>query len=426
MVKQTTIALFIIAFLGCKHSVKHPFTHESIKIETDNIYNQLVEVRRKLHQYPEFAGNEKNSQKIIEEYLNNLGVEILPNVYGYGVIGVIKGNGEGKKIAWRADMDALPHDFPDDVEFKSKNKGVQHVCGHDVHMAIGLGIAEVFSKFKESICGSVYFIFQPEEETFIGAKKMMDNGIISNLGLNEIYALHVTALPVGKIMVKPNEMYAYQKRVQIKLKNQITKCEHEELYKKVEIELSRFRPKSKPWEIHNVFDESIGLTNPSTEFKDYRFMDSNPIISVKDEHIYIKANLYETNQNNLPEILPKINEVINNTRHKDLLVSVSYIQENPTVMNDEELTSKTIKILSQIYGDDMMLPDHGQIPYFNDDFCYFQQSIPGVYLLLGGSNKDKGIIALNHAPNFMVDEESIRVGVKTFSSLILERLNEKQ
>jgi metal-dependent amidase/aminoacylase/carboxypeptidase family protein len=398
---------------------------ESIKLETDKFFDKLVNVRRGFHENPELAGKEKQTQETIKKYLLDLGLEVETNIYGNSVVGILNGGKRGKKIAWRADMDALPNDFPDDVDFKSKVKGVQHGCGHDVHMAIALGIAEVLSKKKESLDGPVYFIFQPEEEIFIGAKSMLDNGLFSKIKPDEIYGLHVTALPVGQIMVKPNEIFAYQKRIRIKLKNELTKEQAKELTIKIHSFLSRATNDSKPWEIQNMIDPKIGVTNPNTIFKDYLIMDENFITYSENGVLFLEAYLYETNSANLKDIIPKITQVIEANGHKDKLLSVSFIQENPTVINDEKLTDMAVKTLDNIYGKGFVITDYGQVPFFNDDFAYFQQKTPGVFFLLGGSNFEKGIIAMNHAPNFRVDEECIRTGVKSFSSLILERLKTK-
>ena len=164
-------------------------------------------------------------------------------------------------------MDALSGDNTDKVSFKSKNKGAWHGCGHDVHMAIGLGIAEVLSKYKKELKGTVYFIFQPEEETFIGARKMIDNGLFSKISPDEIYGLHVTALPVGQIMTKPEEIFAYQRRVKIELKNTLPDKEIKELSKQISLSLSRSENNTKPWEIQHISDPKIGLKNPNTILK---------------------------------------------------------------------------------------------------------------------------------------------------------------
>jgi len=318
-------------------------------------------------------------------------------------------------------MDALPQDYPDNALFKSTKKSIQHGCGHDVHMTIGLGIAEVLAKNKESLHGTVCFIFQPEEETFIGAKAMIDNGLLSKINPDEIYGLHISALPVGQIMVKPNEMFAYQKRIRIKLKNELPKEEAKALMVKINNYLFPATTKAKPWQLQYINDPKIGLMNPNTIFKDYLIMDENFTAYPKNNLFFIEAYLYETNSANLKNMILKFKQAVTASGYKDQLLSVSFIQENRTVMNNESLTNMATKTLKSIYGSTIFSPDYGQLPFFNDDFSYFQQNIPGVYFFLGGSNLEKGIIEMNHAPNFEVDEESIRTGVKCFSSLILER-----
>ena len=432
MKRQFALSSLFIIFFSCQQNnlysqkkASETLTHESIKLETDKIFDKLVEVRRHFHENPELAGKEKQTQEFIKQYLLGLGIEVKTDIYGYGIVGILKGAKKGKKIAWRAEMDALPNDFPDNIDFKSKVKGVQHGCGHDIHLAIALGIADVLAKNKQSLTGTVYFIFQPEEETFIGAKNMLDNNLLSKIKPDEIYGLHVTALPVGQIMVKPNEIFAYQKRIRLKFKNELSIEKVNELEKKIRNTLSRAKTDSKPWEIQNIVDPKIGLINPNTIFKDYLIIDENFTNYSENNELFLEANLYETNSTNLNEIIPKIKQVIETSNFKDKLLSVTFVQENPTVNNDKKLTGIAIKTLDGIYGKGFVVIDYGQVPFFNDDFAFFQQKIPGVYFLLGGSNLEKGIIAMNHSPNFKVDEECIRIGVKSFSSLIKERLKIK-
>ncbi|MCT3834226.1 amidohydrolase [Elizabethkingia anophelis] len=419
---QFLFPLLLACSVGAQQNSEATSVHQSIQSETDKVFNKLVEIRRDLHENPELAGHEVRTQKVLEKYLINLGLEVQKDLYGRSLIGILKGGKKGKKIAWRADMDALPGNNTDKVSFKSKNKGIWHGCGHDVHMTIGLGIAEVLSKYKKELKGTVYFIFQPEEETFVGAKKMIYNGLFSKISPDEIYGLHVTALPVGQIMTKPEEVFAYQKRVKIELKNTLSDKEVKELSKKISASLSRIENNSKPWEIQYITDPKIGLMNPNTIFKNYRIIDENFLSGSDDKSFSMKAYIYETNADKLKEIIPQIRQVLETNGYKDQLLSVSYIQENPTVFNDKNLTNLAIETLEKIYGKMVMVKDYGQVPYFNDDFAFFQQKKQGVYFLLGGSNFKKGIIAMNHTPDFEVDEESIRNGVKSFSSLIYERL----
>ncbi|WP_126651207.1 M20 metallopeptidase family protein [Chryseobacterium aureum] len=408
---------------AASQSLKERAVHQSVDQETDRIFNKLVAIRRAFHENPELAGQEKHTQEKIKQYLLDLGLEVQTDHYGHSVVGILKGDTKGKKIAWRSDMDALPNDYPDPEAFKSKIKGIQHGCGHDIHMAVGLGIAEVLSKNKKSVKGTVYFIFQPEEETFKGAKEMLNNGLLSKIHPDEIYGLHVTVTPVGKIMVKPDEMFAYQKRIRIQLKDGLSEEQLKGLTQKISNTLFRTSKGSKPWEIQSIIDPKIGLTHPDSIFKDYLFTDGKFSTYSKNKISFLESYVYETNASYADKIIPAVQQVIQDSGYKDQLISVSFVQENPTVINDEKLTRSSMEILQNLYGKDAVAADYGQVPFFNDDFAYFQQKIPGVYFFLGGSNFEKGVVAMNHSPNFQVDEESIRTGVKSFSSLIIERLN---
>ena len=424
--KQILLALLILIFstqqiLYGQKAKNNINIQESIKLETDKIFDKLVQIRRDFHENPELAGKEKRTQEVVKQHLLDLGLQVETDIYGYGVIGVLKGYKKGKNIAWRTDMDALPNDFPDKSDFKSKVKGVQHGCGHDVHLAVALGIAEVLAKHKKSLQGTIYFIFQPEEETFKGAKAIVENKKFAQFKLDEIYALHVTSLPAGQIMVKPNEMYAYQKEIGIQFKNALSNEEVKDLSAKIRKSLVRTINSSKPWEIQSILDPKIGLTNPNTIFKDYLIADENFRSYSKNDTFRLNAEIYETDASRVKNIIPAVEQVIKDNNLGSQLLSVSFIKENPTVLNHPDLTSNSVNTLENIYGKGFITADYGQIPYFNDDFAYFQQKVPGVYFLLGGSNFEKEIIAMNHTPNFEVDEECIRSGVKTFSSLLFQR-----
>lgn len=395
---------------------------ELVKMETDKIFEKLVQIRRDLHKNPELAGKEKRTQEVLKKYLLDLGLQVQTDSYGYGVIGILKGAKKGKSIAWRADMDALANDFPDNVDFKSTVKGVQHGCGHDVHMAIALGIAEVLAKNRKTLQGTVYFIFQPEEESFTGARGMVENRLFSKINPSEIYGLHITPFPVGQIMVKANEMYAYQKGVRIQFKSNLPKETLKELASKISSTITRTTNNSRPWELQHALDPKDGLANPNTIFKDYLLMDGNFVDYSKNNTQFLEFDVYETDKSRLVDIIPAIKKVIESQGLSSQLTSVTFFKENPTINNDSKLTDIAVNTLDKIYGKGTVTVDYGQVPFSNDDFSYFQQKVPGVYFFLGGSNFEKGMIAMIHAPNFMVDEECIRTGVRTFTSLLVNRL----
>ena len=412
---------FLLFQAGCQQHASRPITNDSIRLQTDSVFEKLLDIRRNIHEHPELAGNEVRTSATIATHLRALGLNVQTGQYGHSVVGSLQGRYPGKTIAWRADLDALAGEFSDPVAFKSQTPGVHHACGHDVHIAIALGMAEIMAKHRESLHGTVIFIFQPEEETFKGAKALVERGLFASITPDEIYGLHVTALPVGQIVVRANELFAYQRRVSIRLKNELSVSEVEQLTKAIQSALVRTQAGAKPWEIQNTVDPEIGLTNQNSAFQDYLIMDPSFSTRTENGEFVLDSNLYETNAANLGSIIARIEQVIAASAHKQQLLSVSYVQENPTVLNDPTLTGLAINALKQ--ADAEIKPAFGQVPFFNDDFAYFQQKIPGVYFFLGGSNAAKGMIAMNHAPNFQVDEESIRVGVRSSSSLIVARLS---
>jgi metal-dependent amidase/aminoacylase/carboxypeptidase family protein len=419
-------SVLVLLQAGCQNNTSQPSRNsagDAIRLQTDSVFEKLVGIRRDLHERAELAGNETRTSATIAARLREIGLEVQTGHYGHSVVGILRGGHPGKTIAWRAELDALPGDFADPVLFKSRTPGVHHACGHDIHIAIALGLAEILAKHRQSLHGTAVFIFQPEEETFKGAKALIDRGVFSSITPDEIYGVHVTALPVGQIVVRVNEMFAYQRRVSIRLRGELSKAEVQQLTKRVQSTLSRARLGAKPWEIQNIVDPVIGITSVNTAFQDYLIMAETFDTRTENGELILEADLYETTAANLGSIISRIEGAIEASGHKSQLLSVRYVQENPTVLNNATLTRLAIRTLQRTGGVDAVRTAYGQAPFFNDDFAYFQQKIPGVYFFLGGSNAEKGLIAMNHAPNFQVDEESIRVGIKSFSSLIIARLS---
>jgi metal-dependent amidase/aminoacylase/carboxypeptidase family protein len=420
--------VFVLLLAGCQHQANQPnqaiqrIDTNTIALQTNGLFEKLVTIRRDVHTHPELAGNEIRTSTTIAKHLRELGLEVQTGLYGHSVVGVLRGGQPGNTIAWRADLDALPGFYPDPEPFRSQTHNVHHACGHDIHIAIALGMAEVLAKHRASLRGTVLFVFQPEEETFKGAKALLERGVFSSITPDEIYGAHITAFPVGQILVRSGEMFAHQRRVRIAFKDELSKTQIEQLTTRVQSVLSRARPGAKPWEIQRLLDPEVGVAAVNTAFQDYLIVGGPFDTRTENGVLLIEADLYETNAANLTTIIPRIESAIEAGGHKRSLVSVSYVQANPTVMNDETLTQQTVSTLQSAVGRDNVKALYGQAPFFNDDFAYFQQRIPGVYFFLGGSNFEKGMIAMNHAPNFHADEESIRFGVRSFSSLMLARL----
>jgi metal-dependent amidase/aminoacylase/carboxypeptidase family protein len=428
------LGLFIGFHTSCKSKVLDKSIHGLIQKDTDDIYDSLVKIRRDFHMYPELSEHEKRTSQKIESYLLALGLEVRTNIGGYGVVGILKGNKDGKHIAWRADIDAFQSDFPDLVEFESQIKGVRHICGHDVHATIGLGIANILSKHKDKINGTIYFIFQPAEETFRGAEKMIEDGLFNIINPSEIYALHMAPLPVGVITSKKNEVFSYYRTLKIKMKgiskeNEVSSyfripnivmkgsSNEDAIIKYTQNLIKSYNTVDEQfWNRENLENPQIGISNPQSIYKNYLAIQEPFKIKKEDDLLEISIFLIGTDINVIESLPMKLKKTIENSPYADNLDSISYIKSYPTVNNDSKLTQETLNTIQEIYGQSSVIPSFGVAYGSNDDFAYFQHHVPGVYFFLGGSN------SIPHSPNFEVDEECIKVGVKYFSSMIIERL----
>lgn len=420
----------LLALTGCQHPsatrAAPPPSAAAIHADTNAIFAKLVAARRDLHQHPELAGTETRTADKVATYLRDLGLEVKTGLHGHSVVATLRGDRPGRTIVWRADLDALPGFYPDPEPFRSTLKDVHHACGHDIHIAVALGIAEVLARQRSALAGNIVFIFQPEEETFAGARALIEKGVLDSTSAAEIYGMHITAFPVGEIRVRAAEMFAYQRRVRITLRDELSRDDIDALVKRLQNTMFRARPDAKPWAIQQLVDPVFGVAAPGTAFQDFTFMGSDFAIRRESGELILEAYLYETDAGALASILPRIEQAVTTGGHQPQLREVKFVQANPTVFNDPRLTPLATQAIQQVRGHDAVKPLYGQAPYFNDDLAYFRQKLPGVYFFVGGSNFEKGMVAFNHAPNFRADEESMRVAVVRFSSLMLARAGARE
>ncbi|NMA69442.1 MAG: amidohydrolase, partial [Desulfitobacterium sp.] len=178
--------------------------------EATAIKDEIIKIRRRIHQYPELSLEEKKTGELVAEKLEALGYTVTRNVGKTGVVGVLQGVKPGKTIALRADMDALPIVEETDHGFSSLNKGVMHACGHDAHVAIACGAAEILSKLKDEFPGTIKMVFQPSEEAPLGgADDMIAEGVLENPAVDSFLALHITPdLLAGEVGYKEGPFFA--------------------------------------------------------------------------------------------------------------------------------------------------------------------------------------------------------------------------
>ncbi|MBT5290193.1 MAG: amidohydrolase, partial [Flavobacterium sp.] len=227
--KKTIILSLSLFITGISFGQKND---KKIKMLSDQVEQKVIEWRRHVHQNPELSNREFKTAKYIESHLRALGMTVQTGVAKTGVVGILKGEKPGKVVALRADIDALPVTERNELLFKSnvtttyngKETGVMHACGHDSHVAILMGVAEVLSQMKSDIHGTIKFIFQPAEEGAPkgeegGAELMVKEGVLKNPDVDAIFGLHIAAgLDAGKITYKSGGIMAAAQSYQINVK----------------------------------------------------------------------------------------------------------------------------------------------------------------------------------------------------------------
>lgn len=422
---KISLLYLIVSFFSSSLSVGKDLTddiHRKIEKMSHSIFNSLVEIRRDLHQHPELSGQEVQTAKKIEERLKKIGLEVKSNIGGHGVVGILKGKRQGPVIGWRADMDAFYDTSPDPVEFASTSEGVRHICGHDVHTTIGMGLAETLKSVEHDIYGTIMFIFQPAEETATGAKLMLEDEIFSQSRFQAIFALHLGPIDAGLITVKPYEMFSRSKDLTIELSGKGDLNQAAEFCKNLIKDTHTIADSINLHDPSILLHPQFGLGNPNSVFAQYLGVGQIEIKNKTPDGMMITAHLAGSNEEMCQNALEEIKVGILNSRWKDNLKSISFSFEHFTVFNDPTLTERAVNIIVSNFGNETIVPLYGVSPFHNDDFAYFQEKIPGVYFIFGASNFTNGIFSFPHFPNFNVDEICIRMGVQIFSTLLYDYL----
>jgi metal-dependent amidase/aminoacylase/carboxypeptidase family protein len=373
------------------------------------VADELVAIRRDIHRHPEVSGQEVRTAGIVAAHLAGLGFEVRTGVGGHGVVGVIHGGGEGPVIAYRADMDAVPSTAPDAVPFRSETPGVRHICGHDIHTTVGLGIAEALAAVREELPGTVKLIFQPAEENIQGARGMIADGVLDDPSPAAILALHTAPLEVGQIGVIEGMALPGIDVVRITLSGDGDLEAAAEAYADVFGEVSTVGPPGPDLTIAGV-PEFINAyaTGAAPAGDDSWVVEGSVKASGEDQYERAKA-----------KILAKLEAIdLEGVSHE-----VEYLDRwLADTINDQDLLDATVPTIRARVGEGGVVVTRAPIPYFGEDFSFFQQEIPGAIFWLGVSNSEKGTVGLPHSPHYVADEGSIQVGARTMGAVILELL----
>ena len=395
------------------------------------IEQKVIDWRRHFHQNPELSNREFKTAEVIAKHLKSLGLEVETGVAKTGVVGILKGNHPGKVLALRADIDALPVEERNDLPFKSTVKstfldtpvGVMHACGHDTHTAILMGAAELLSKHRDQIYGTIKFIFQPAEEgpppgEVGGALEMVKEGVLKNPDVDIIVGLHINSqTPVGIIRYKPGGTMAAAQRFVLKINGKQTHG-------------------SQPWAgvdpiviaakiidaYQTIISRESDLTNEAA------------VISVGKITAGVRFNI-------IPESCELIGTVRTldfgmqkhiNQRMKELAegIAAAYggtaeldIQNSTSITNNEpNLVNELLPTLERVAGKDQVVLSKATTGA--EDFSYFQEQVPGFYFFLGGMTPGSTGSYPHHTPDFKIDESGLLLGVKAMTEISLDYLSQ--
>ena len=390
---------------------------------------KVVAWRRDIHEHPELSGEEVRTAKLVADQLRSLGIETRTGVGGHGVVGVLKGGKPGPVVALRADMDGLPVEELVDLPFKSKVRatyrgqevGVMHACGHDNHVAMLLGTAEVLAGMKAELAGTVKFIFQPAEEGLPGggggAELMIRDGVLENPKVDAIFGLHVGPGPLGRISFRPGPVMAASNSFTIIVRG---KQSHG----------------AQPW---NGVDPIVVGAQIVTAMQTIvsRQVDISTIPSIVTigafqggvrnniipDSIVMLGTIRTFDRGQRDDIFRRVTRIAQGISSASGATAVVQIDSGYTVTrNDSALTNRMAPTLIRAAGDAGTVTP--ALWTASEDFSFFQEKVPGLYFNLGVTPKDQDwrTVPVNHSPSFFADEGALPVGVRAMTYLALDYL----
>ncbi len=388
-----------------------------IKQNSSDIINEIVSIRRKIHQFPELGFNEFKTSSLIAAYLEKLGLSVTKGIAGTGVTGLLEGITPGPTVAIRADMDALPILEENDVQYASANKGIMHACGHDVHTSIALGAAHILSKNRDKITGNVKFIFQPAEEGLGGAKEMINEGVLANPKVDAIIALHVSpGIKSGQISISSGPVMASPAEFEIEITG---KGGHAaEPQKAVD-------PIVIGTNIINLFQTIVSRNVDALKSAvlSVTCFQAGTAFNIIPSKATIKGTVRSFDPLIHKEISRKMSAILSSvTGGMGAEYTFDYNLGYPPVINSKEVVDLIVEASSKVIPEKNIILNN-QASMLAEDFSYYLNNIPGALFNLGCTHPTAEHFENLHSSKFNVDESCIATGMEIFAQTVMDYLN---
>jgi metal-dependent amidase/aminoacylase/carboxypeptidase family protein len=391
-------------------------TQTSLDATVAEIDDELVALRRTIHRHPELAGGEHRTAALVADRLRRAGLNVTTGVGGCGVVAVLDGGLPGATVAYRADMDAVDADERAGGPFASEVPGAAHLCGHDVHASVGVGVALALARHRERVAGRVAFWFQPAEETLEGARAMIADGVLERAAPDEVYALHCGPLAVGTFAVMPGVGQPGLDRFRIVLTGPDAAAEGARLATFVEGLATVWFPRS-PEEYERVSEDLLVPDGPLA-----RFVLVGTAVRTAEGRTVVDAWLRAWPDSRYPELRRVVRDAASAVR-TGTTAEVEYDGPPfPAMVCSRELSEDAATHLRAVFGADAVAVLQAAFPFNGEDFALFLHRVPGAMFYLGVANPAAGINGAPHSPDFAADERAIGVGVRAMAGLLVRRL----
>ena len=385
-----------------------------IKAKCDAYFDEVVAIRRQLHQHPELSFCEQETAELIKKCLASKNIEFQSDIAGFGVVATIKGAVRTDSvcpiIALRADMDALPIQEQKDLPYRSVNSGVMHACGHDAHVAMLLGTAFILNDLKDKFSGTIKLVFQPGEEKLPGgASLMIKEGVLDDVDL--IIGQHVYPdLPYGEVGFHAGPYMASSDEVNITVKG-------------------RGGHAAKPAERDNAVLAAAKIVTKLSELYPengdvllaFGGFQADGTYNVIPSEVNLKGTMRTFDESKRKALKNNILKVSKEIASEYGCEAEVFIESGyPSLKNDVKLTEKCAAFAKEILGENKVK----ELPQLMtaEDFAWYSQKIPACFYRLGTSNPSKGIDSKQHTSTFDIDENAMKIGMETMTFLTINLL----
>ena len=382
--------------------------------EWEALEPELIKWRRHIHRHPDIAYKEQGTVRFVCERLGELGIEHFTLLDGTAVCGIIRGGDSGPVIGIRADMDALPIKECTGLPYASENEGVMHACGHDVHTAVLLGIAAVLQAHREDLSGSVKLFFQPAEEAFGGAERMIEAGVLEDPHVDFCLGLHVApAVETGKVSLRYGIAYSATSSLKITVRGVGAHGAKPDrgvdaivvaakIVDALQCIVSRMIPPQRPSVL------TIGMIHGGTV--------RNQVADL----VVLEGTMRNVDESARDDMSRRVRQIVKGTAEAyGAEAEVEIVNSYINLKNDDEITRLVEQSARSVLGEGMveLEPEMGM---GSEDFAYFAKARPSCFMHLGCMNSDPAAVNEIHNARFAPDEACMLTGVKVQINNVLE------